>query len=379
MCGPIKFTRVPYTYLLVICDVFTKYVVAVPLRSSEATEIAQAFLDRWCNTFGFPFHIHTDQGSNLTGALWQDLCRHLRIDRTRTTAYRPQANGQNERTNRTIVQLLRTTQENHEDWYRRISHVCFAYNSAALAVTGYTPHYLMFGSEPFSDFDVRMPTDPAVLPLPVHEHSEKIIEHINDAHVSARQHFKAAAETRKRYYDRDIDRDGHNRRKRQYEPGERVLLKVSDHHLHLGKMNDRYDGPYFVITVFDNGVIRVKEEARPDKPPKMVHHDRVRRFEQEGPLDTPRWVHDAIAAFQRRAAAATQTGNQDGLETPNSGCDAPVAVQCVSCNQPRIDNYGLIRVFNRQRRCHLCCNVSQSTMSSDSVVDDVSDHDLYHC
>ena len=158
-----------------------------------------------------------------------------------------------------------------------------------------------------------------------------------------------------------------------------MLIKVSDHHLHLGKMNDRYDGPYYVITVFDNGVIRVKEEARPDKPPKMVHHDRVRRFEQEGPLDTPRWVHDAIAAFQRRAAAATQTGNQDGLETPNSGCDAPAPIQCVSCNQPRIDNYGLIRVFNRQRRCHLCYGVSQPTSSSDSVVDDVSDHDLYHC
>ena len=46
MCGPIKFSRVPYTYLLVICYVFTKYVVAVPLLSSEATEIAQAFLDR---------------------------------------------------------------------------------------------------------------------------------------------------------------------------------------------------------------------------------------------------------------------------------------------------------------------------------------------
>ena len=66
MCGPIKFARVPYTYLLVICDVFTKYVVAVPLRTSEAVDIMQAFLDRWCNVFGFPYHIHTDQGSNLT-------------------------------------------------------------------------------------------------------------------------------------------------------------------------------------------------------------------------------------------------------------------------------------------------------------------------
>ena len=255
MCGPIKFSRVPYTYLLLICDVFMKYVVGVPLKSSESVEIAQAFLDRWCNIFGFPYHIHTDQGSNLTGALWQDICKHLRIERTRTTAYRPQANGQNKRTNRTIVQLLRATQENHEDWYKRISHGCFAYNSSAHAVTSFTPHYLMFGCEPFCDFDVRMPTDPTLLSLPVQEHADTIVQHINDAHVVARRHFKEAAETRKRYYDRDIDKNGRNRRVRNYEPGERILLKVSDHHLHLGKMNDRYVGPFFVVTVFDNGVI----------------------------------------------------------------------------------------------------------------------------
>ena len=56
MCGPIKFA-----YLLVICNVFTKYVVAVPLRTSEAVDI-----------IGFSYHIHTDQGSNLTRALSQD-------------------------------------------------------------------------------------------------------------------------------------------------------------------------------------------------------------------------------------------------------------------------------------------------------------------
>ena len=206
MCGPIKFARVPYTYLLVVCDVFTKYVVAVPLRSSEAVDIVQAFLDRWCNVFGYPYHIHTDQGSNLTGALWQDIFRQIHIERRRTTAYRPQENGQNERTNRTIVQLLRTTQENHEDWYYRISHVCFAYNSTAHTVTGFSPHYLMFGCEAFSDFDVRMPEDPTILPLPVNVHAEMVVEHINDAHVAARKHFQEAAGTRKRYYIVDNER-----------------------------------------------------------------------------------------------------------------------------------------------------------------------------
>ena len=379
MCGPIKFTRVPYTYLLVICDVFTKYVMAVPLRSSDAVTIAQAFLDRWCNVFGFPYHLHTDQGSNLTGELWKDLCCHLRIERTRTTAYRPQANGQNERTNRTIVQLLRTTQEHHEDWYRRISHVCFAYNSSAHVVTGFTPHYLMFGSEPFSDFDVRMPDDPTLLPLPVQEHAQVIVQHINDAHVAARKHFKEAAETRKRYYDREVDKDGHNRRRRTYTPGELVLLKVSDHHLHLGKMNDRYDGPYYVITVFDTGVMRVKEAQRPDRPPKMVHHDRVRRFIQEEPKETPRWVHDAIVAFNRRAAATTQTEEDIALSV-NDVATPSTSVSCVCCKQGRVDKFSIVRTFDYERRCHLCHDSLAEFVPLDmDAMDDVTDHDLYHC
>ena len=58
-----------------------------------------------------------------------------------------------------------------------------------------------------------------------------------------------------------------------------------------------YDGPYYVITVFDTGVIRVKEEARPDRPPKMVHYDRIRRYVQAEVADTPRWVRDAVASF----------------------------------------------------------------------------------
>ena len=243
MCGPMKFVKVPYTYLLVICDVFTKYVVAVPLRGSTAVEIAQAFLDRWANVFGFPYHLHTDQGSNLTGELWRELCAALKIERTRTTAYRPQANGQNERTNKTLISLLRTTQEQHEDWYKRVSHTCFAYNSTPHASTGFSPFYLMFWYEPFADIDVRLPGEPRILPIPVNEHAQEIIEHMAEAHVLARKHLRETAETRKRFYDRDLADDGSSRRVRRFVPGERVLLKISDHHMHMGKLNARSEGP----------------------------------------------------------------------------------------------------------------------------------------
>ena len=352
MCGPIKFDRVPYSYLLVICDVFTKFVVAVPLRASSAVEIAQAFLDRWANVFGFPYHLHSDQGSNLTGELWREMCRLLRIERTRTTAYRPQSNGQNERTNKTIVSLLRTTQEKHEDWYKRVSHTCFAYNATPHASTGCSPYYLMFGCEPFADIDVRTPGDPPILPIPVNEHARMIAEHMADAHAEARRRLQESAETRKRFYDRGLGVDGNNKRVRTFIPGERVLLKISDHHMHYGKLNARFEGPYFVLTVFSNGTVRVKEEAHPTKPPKMVHHDRLRRFEHDESMETPAWVWDAIKAFERSKSVEVQTSDVDDDRSVSTNDSAQVA--CVTCKQRRVDKFGIYRFINKDLICHLC-------------------------
>ena len=163
-------------------------------------------------------------------------------------------------------------------------------------------------------------------------------------------------------------------------PGERVLLKVSDHHLHLGKMNDRYDGPFFVITVFDTGVIRVKEEARPDRPPKMVHHDRVRRFEQEAPFETPRWVTDAIASFSRRANSATQTEREREVTENTSAKSNRVASpkRCVFCKHTRHDKFGLVRTFDKNSRCHLCYNITTVSSANADVMNDAFDCDLFH-
>ena len=356
MCGPIKFTRMPFTYLLIVCDVFTKYVVAVPLKTSEAKEIMQGFLDRWCNVFGFPYHIHSDQGSNLTGELWRELCTLLRIERTRTTPYRPQANGQNERTNRTIVELLRTTQERHEDWHLRVSHVCFSYNSTPHAATSFSPHYLMFGCEPYSDLDVRTPTGPAILPLPVNEHAERIVEHMSDAHVAARNHLRTAAETRKRYYDRDLGENGQSRKTRQFVEGERVLIRVSDHHRHFGKLNDRYVGPYYIVTVFPTGTVRVKKGE--NHPPRIVHHDKLRRFYEDVVTPTPHWVEQSIELFKRREEER-KARRAHPHEEGEALLESTTGPRCNKCGNPEIDAQGIFRTVNQNGLCQLCADTEE--------------------
>ena len=357
MCGPMRFPRVEFQYLLVICDSYTKYVVAVPLKGSTAEEICQAFLDRWANVFGFPYNLHTDQGSNLTSEMWREFCKIMSIEKTRTTAYRPQANGQNERTNKTIVEWLRTTQTQHEDWCKRVGHVCFAFNATPHAAHGYSPYYLMFGAEPFCHIDVRMPSDPEVIPQPVNEHVRIITGRMNDANVQARLRLREAAEVMKRFYDRNFTEANTNVKVQMFVPGDRVLLKASENQMPYGKLSARFEGPYYVIAVTKNGVVRIKDEDNRMKPPKVVHHDKLRRFYEKEKHEMPTWIREAIDSFNSHKDVSIQTGetceDDEEMAIDELTDEEEEAQACNICKEKKNDVHGIIRIIT-DKVCHLC-------------------------
>ena len=96
--------------------------------------------------FGAPAKLLSDQGVNFTAALVEDLCSAFGIQKCRTTAYHVQCNGQVEKFQQTLFRMIgKLAVDKKAQWEQHLPELLQAYNSTQSAVTGYSPHYLMFG------------------------------------------------------------------------------------------------------------------------------------------------------------------------------------------------------------------------------------------
>lgn len=191
--------------VLVMTDVFTKYSMAVPTRDQRAETVVGVLVTEWFYKLGVPGRIHSDQGRNFESQLMRQLCSLYRVDRSRTTPYHPAGNGQCERFNRTLHNLLRTLPASRKrDWVSCLPQVLFCYNTTPHQTTGESPYLLMFGQEPRLPVDFLLGRVQDVVPGTVHDW---VVEHqarLQVAFEGARERIKAAADRRKANYDQHV-------------------------------------------------------------------------------------------------------------------------------------------------------------------------------
>lgn len=188
--------------VLVMTDVFSKYTLAVPTRDQRAATVAQVLVTEWFSRFGVPARIHSDQGRNFESVLIQQLCSMYGIVKSRTTPYHPAGNGQCERFNRTLHNLLRAMPPSRKrDWCSCLPQVLYAYNTTPHQSTGESPFFLMFGQEPRLpvDFLLGRVRDPVA--GSVHEWVQEHQTRLQIAFEGARERLRTAAERRKANHD----------------------------------------------------------------------------------------------------------------------------------------------------------------------------------
>ena len=143
--------------VLVITDHFTKYALAYASKTQTAQATARILWDNFICHYGFPEQFISDQGRNFESDLIKELCKIAGVKKLHTTPYHPQSNGQCERFNSTLCNMLGTlSDEEKSDWKSHLGCMTHAYNCTKHASTTHSPYYLMFGRHPRLPIDVHL-------------------------------------------------------------------------------------------------------------------------------------------------------------------------------------------------------------------------------
>lgn len=161
-----------YDSVVVYVDMLTKMMHAEPCNKTiTASQLAQLTERTIFRLHGVPEKIISDRDPRFVSDVWQTLFRLLGTKLNISTSYRPQTDGQTERTNRSLEQILRAyVHPLHDDWAEHLSKVEFAYNSHVSAATGMTPFMANYGYDPAVPLTTNFSSPVTTLP----DHVERL-------------------------------------------------------------------------------------------------------------------------------------------------------------------------------------------------------------
>ena len=269
-------TQDGYNSIITVVDRLTKMVHFIPCTTTiTAQQLASLFLNNIFKLHGVPQDIISDRDRKFVSIFWKEFCKLLGTKQNMSTPYHPETDGQTERMNRILEEMLRHYVASHQqDWDKYLSTCEFAINNAVQDSTGYSPFYLTYGYNPLTPATLASPSSvPAAAEL-----HQQIFAHLKEA----KQHLQAAQQRQKSYTDV-------HRRVVHYSPGDQVLLSTQHIGLYCAgspKLLPRYIGPFTILK-------RVGELAYQLQLPSVLrihdvfHVSRLRSFKDDGRVQPP--------------------------------------------------------------------------------------------
>ena len=217
-------SRDKYVKILTMVDLFSRYVIAVPLRSTKAREIGGALFSNLFCKFGKPKRIHSDEGKEFCNEALKGLYDKWDIRHSSTGGYQPQANPV-ERFHRFLnSSMTMLASAFGQEWPDYLPAATFAYNASVNDATGFAPHEIVLGTTPRLLHGLPLndwTTDPTGTP-DIAKYCEEMGSRLQAAYKHVREQQERIASTNRRLIEQ---RRGKQQRKLPtYEVGDQVLF-----------------------------------------------------------------------------------------------------------------------------------------------------------
>ena len=137
-----------HEFLIVFVDCYSRYTILVPASNHTANTVSDALLRHVVSYFGTPRRLLSDRGREFVGEVWGKLTRSLGIQRLLTSPYHPEGNSINERSHRTINNMLRARLLDgtpSRTWVDKIPGIMLALNAMAHEPHGFSASMIATG------------------------------------------------------------------------------------------------------------------------------------------------------------------------------------------------------------------------------------------
>ncbi|OWY92978.1 LOW QUALITY PROTEIN: hypothetical protein PHMEG_00037785 [Phytophthora megakarya] len=268
------------TILLLFQDMFSGYVMCKPMDSTTAQDVAEAHEERVFRNFGASSMIRHDQDPRIMSEVFTRFRELLNSRQRATLRYRPQANGQQERSVQTVVRSIRAyiEQADQSDWDDHAERLMFALNTSFDATRLDTPFYLIHGWDPQSTLKAMLGPTPSSL----RDLQNKARRHRSDLQT---QKWKELSE----------------RLKSGFQKGDAVWLYIPKVQTGLSrKLAHLWLGPFRIDEVLDDFRVKLKVDSTGYRVNPWVH---IRRLK-------PR------ALFPKRPIISVDVDEDDDFDAP---------------------------------------------------------------
>ena len=280
--------------IMVLVDKLTKYVHLIPIvKTCSAEDVARYFIQHVYQYHGLPKVLISDRDPRFTSNFWKSFCKRLGMNPRYSTAFHPQTDGQTERTNRVLEEVLRHFIDgDHKNWEDLLPLAAFAMNNAKSSTTGETPFYLNHGSHPHTHMTLGLPE--GTLPT-----LEVVFKDMESTLTRIKELITAAQDRQKTYADNRF------RRPHTFAVGDKVMLSTKNLKFRTGvkKLHPKYLGPFEITEMVgnSNNAVRLKLPSSYHRIHPVFHVSLLKPFHEGSsfkPLPPEPEVEDGMPYYK---------------------------------------------------------------------------------
>ena len=172
-------------FLIVFVDCYTRYTILVPSSNHTANTVSEALLRHVIPYFSTPCRLLSDRGREFISEIWTKLLHSLGIQRVLTSPYHPEGKAINERSHRTLNNMLHARLlegSSSKAWVDKVPGIMLTLNAMPHEPHGFSASTIAAGREPTLTPDLHLDAHPSPSVDDPSEYVEAITQRLQITH-----------------------------------------------------------------------------------------------------------------------------------------------------------------------------------------------------